>query len=51
MNLLRDYVGLYCGEALVANSQGKGYMNIYNVTERDHTGNGKTFAPDGLLFY
>ncbi|KMQ92398.1 enzymatic polyprotein endonuclease reverse [Lasius niger] len=29
--------GLYLGEALVANTQGKGHLQIYNVTERDYT--------------
>jgi len=29
--------GLYLGEALVTNSQGKGYLKVYNVTERDYT--------------
>jgi len=29
--------GLYLGEALVTNSQGKGHLKVYNVTERDYT--------------
>lgn len=29
--------GLYLGDALVANSQGKEHLKIYNVTERNYT--------------